>query len=238
MILAIVLDFGQTLVDSAAGFRAAEKEIQQKAFAACGPIAWERFLEGYREVRTRFHARSDFSRRRLLDEVVRQYGREVHSRLLDRWETEYWERVRGMTRVFPEAQAVLAALRDRYRLALITNTQGQKRDEKHRLVHYPQLERFFEVIIVAGEGGIPAKPDPAPFRLCLATLGIEPNEAVYVGDDWRIDICGAQAVGMRPVWIRHHLVERRWPEVETSLPVIDRLEPLLDIEGLILEGGR
>lgn len=233
MIRAMVFDFGQTLVDSAEGFRAAEKEIQRKAFAACGPIAWERFLEGYREVRARFHARSDFSRKGLLEEVLRCCDREVHPQLLEQWETEYWDRVRGMTRVFPETQAVLAALRDRYRLALITNTQGQKQDGKHRLVHYPQLERFFEVIIVAGEGGIPAKPDKAPFRLCLATLGIEPNEAVYVGDDWRIDICGAQAVGMQPVWLRHHRVERRWPEVETPLPVIDRLEPLLDIEGLI-----
>ncbi|MEW6334305.1 MAG: HAD family hydrolase [Thermodesulfobacteriota bacterium] len=238
MIRAIVLDFGQTLVDSAEGFRAAEKEIQQKAFAACGSNARERFLEGYREVRTRFHARSDFSRRRLLEEVLRQYGREVHSLLLEQWETGYWEQVRSKTRVFPETEAVLAALRERYRLALITNTQGQKRNGEHRLVHYPQLERFFEVVIVAGEEGIPAKPDPAPFILCLDRLGIEPDEAVYVGDDWRIDICGAQAVGMRPVWLRHHTVERRWPEVETSLPVIDRLDPLLDIEELIRMGSR
>lgn len=236
MIRAMVFDFGQTLVDSADGFRTAEKEIQRKAFAAHGAVSWEDFLEGYREVRARFHARSDFSRKRLLEEVLRRHGRDVDSQLIEQWETGYWERVGGMTRVFPEVEAVLTALRDRYRLALITNTQGQERGGRHRLVHYPQLERCFEVIIVAGEGGIPAKPDPAPFKLCLEKLGIDPHEAIYVGDDWRIDICGSQAVGMHPVWLRHHKVERRWPEVETALPVIDRLEPLLDIEGLILRG--
>ena len=236
MIQAIVFDFGQTLVDSADGFRTAEKEIQRKAFAAYSLISWEDFLESYREIRARFHARSDFSRKRLLEEVFRRHGREVDYKLLERWETEYWERIKTMTRVFPETEAVLTALRGKYRLALITNTQGQKQNGKHRLTNYSELERFFEVILVAGEGGIPAKPDQAPFRLCLEKLGIDPHEAVYVGDDWRIDICGSAAVGMHPVWLRHRMVKRRWPAVETSAPVIDGLEHLLDIEGLILKG--
>ena len=89
------------------------------------------------------------------------------------------------------------------------------------------------MVVVAGEGGVSPKPDPLPFRFCLAQLGIAPDEAVYVGDDWRIDICGSQAVGMHPVWLQHRLVERRWPAVKTSVPVIDGLERLLDIEGLI-----
>ena len=233
MIRAVVFDFGQTLVDSADGFRTAEKELQEKVFAALGLRAWEDFLESYRETRSRFHVRSDFSRKRIMEAVFQHHGREGDAALLERWETEYWERVKGMTRVYPEVEAVLAVLRGRYRLALITNTQGQKQNEKHRLVNYPQLERFFEVIIVAGERGIPAKPDPLPFRLCLKTLGMDPHEGVYVGDDWRIDICGSQAVGMHPVWLQHRLVERHWPVVKTAVPVIDGLERLLDIEGLI-----
>jgi putative hydrolase of the HAD superfamily len=238
MIRAIVFDFGQTLVDSADGFRTAEKETQRKAFAALGPVAWDEFLEVYRRIRSRFHARSDFSRKRILEAVFRHYGRESDSALLGQWETEYWERIKATTRIFPETEAVLTALRVRYRLALITNAQGQTEEKKHRLGNYPELERFFEVIVVAGEGGIPAKPDPLPFRLCLEKLGIAPGESAYVGDDWRIDVCGSEAVGMHPVWLQHHLVQRRWPVVETSAPVIDGLERLLDVEDLILRGKK
>lgn len=233
MIRAVVFDFGQTLVDSADGFRAAEKEAQQNVRAALGEPDGEAFLAVYRELRSRFHARSDFSRKRLLGAVLRHYGREPDAALLERWEAGYWERVRTMTRVFPEAEAVLAALRGRYRLALITNAQGQTAEGKHRVGHYPALTGFFEEIIVAGEGGIPTKPDPLPFRLCLEKLWIEPREAVYVGDDWRIDICGSEAVGMHPVWLRHRSLRRNWPQVETDVPVIDSLERLLDIERLI-----
>ena len=232
MIRAIVFDFGQTLVDSADGFRAAEKETQQKACAALDLGAAQGFLEVYRDIRSRFHARSDFSRKRILEELFRHYGRKPDSALLERWEAEYWEKIKGMTRIFPEAEAVLTALRGQYRLALITNAQGQTETGKHRLANYPELMGFFAVIVVAGEGGIPAKPDPRPFRLCLEQMEIAPGEAVYVGDDWRIDVCGSEAVGMHPVWLRHRLLRRNWPQVETAAPIIDSLERLLDIEHL------
>jgi HAD superfamily hydrolase (TIGR01549 family) len=207
MIRAIVFDFGQTLVDSADGFRTAEKEVQRKAFTALGLSDWETFLTVYRGFRSRFHARSDFSRKGILEALFRHYGRNPDIARLDQWESEYWERVKAMTRFFPEAVAVLTALRDRYRLALITNSQGQTQTGMHRVGHYPELARFFEAIVVAGEGDVPAKPDPMPFRLCLEQLRIAPDEAVYVGDDWRIDVCGSEAVGMHPVWLINPAIE-------------------------------
>ncbi len=234
MIGAIVFDFGQTLVDSSEGFRAAEKEAQEKAFVALGLTDREGFLSVYRAIRTALHARSRFSRKAILEELFRHYGRDPDPLLLEGWETDYWRRVKTMTRVFPEAEDVLRKLLERaYRLALITNAQGQREEGKHRLGDYPELERLFEVIVVAGEGGIPPKPDPAPFRRCLDTMGLAPEEAIYVGDDWRIDVRGAEAVGMHPVWLKHRLVQRNWPAVETAAPVIDSLDALLDIEKLL-----
>ncbi len=238
MIRAIVFDFGQTLVDSSGGFRAAEQEAQEKAFAALCLADREEFLSVYRAIRTAFHARSRFSRKAILEGVFHHYGREPDPVLLEGWETAYWQRVQAMTRVFPEAGEVLRKLKERaYRLALITNAQGQQEEGRHRLANYPELERLFEVVVVAGEGGIPPKPDPAPFRLCLEMLGIPPEEAVYVGDDWRIDVCGAEAVGMQPLWLKHRLVQRNWPAVETAAPIIDSLDALLDVENLV-KGAR
>ena len=238
MIRAIVFDFGQTLVDSADGFRTAEKELQKKAVALLVPSFREGFLDVYRQTRSRFHNQSIFSRRALLEEVFHHYRRQIDPALIEQWETDYWRRVKAMTRPFAETEAVLdTLLAQGYRLALITNTQGQRKEEKHRLSNYPELERFFEVIIIAGENGIPAKPEPVPFCLCLEQLAIAPDEAIYVGDDWRIDVRGSESVGMHPVWLQHRSVKRNWPIVETSAPIIDSLERLLDIEALI-PGGK
>jgi putative hydrolase of the HAD superfamily len=63
-------------------------------------------------------------------------------------------------------------------------------------------------------------------------LGVEPSEAVYVGDDYRIDICGAKDAGLHSVWIKHHLVKRNWPDVETEVPIISSLNQLLELEKL------
>jgi HAD superfamily hydrolase (TIGR01549 family) len=233
MIKAVIFDFGQTLVDSADGFREAEKEAQDKLFKNLGLSNRENFLSIYRLLRREFHDRSDFSRRSLFNEVYYYYCLAADEKQLERWETEYWETVKAHTNIFPEAEAVLTTLNARYTVALITNTQGQRTSETHRINYFPELDKFFKLIVVAGEGEIPAKPDPEPFRRCLAKLEIAPSEAVYVGDDYRIDVCGAQAAGMHAVWIQHYSVNRSWPKVEATVPIITCLDQLLDIENMV-----
>lgn len=233
MIRAVIFDFGQTLADSADGFRMAEKDAQQKIFKDLSITLRDVFMSNYRRIRKEFHSRSNFSRLAMWREVYYYYCRTSQDDLLETWETEYWATVRNHTRLFPETETVLDALRKRCRVALITNTQGQKAEGTHRIAQYPQLEKYFEVIVVAGEGGIPPKPDPLPFRICLEKMKIDPSAAVYVGDDWRIDVCGSQAAGLRPVWLKHHSVRRNWPEAKTTLPVITSLNQLLELEDIL-----
>ncbi len=237
MIKAVIFDFGQTLVDSADGFRAAEKEVQEKIFsdllASSDIESPETFLDLYRLIRKKNHDKSIFSRVATWQGVYRHYHAEPDLQRFEKWETSYWEKVKTKTKIFPESQQVLRNLSADYRLAVITNTQGQKTTQTHRLSEYPELENFFEVIIVAGQGGVPPKPDPKPFRLCLKKLGLTGSEAVYVGDDWRIDICGAKNAGLRPVWLKHRKVRRNWPAVDTAVPVITSLKQLLDLHEVL-----
>ena len=235
MIKAIIFDFGQTLVDSAAGFRAAEKEAQDKLFANLSLTIREDFMAVYRRLRKEFHEQSNFSRRSLFHEIYFYYCHAPDDAMLDQWETEYWETVKRHTSLFPEAGRVLASLNQKFKVALITNTQGQKTAGNHRISLFPELEQYFKVIIVAGEGGIPPKPDPEPFRRCLAQLQIAPAETVYVGDDYRIDVCGSKDAGLHPIWLQHHSVRRNWPDTKVSVPVITNLEQLLDLQALCLD---
>ena len=48
MIEAILFDFGQTLVDSADGFRTAERDAQRELYAELGDVPWDEFIDGYR----------------------------------------------------------------------------------------------------------------------------------------------------------------------------------------------
>lgn len=233
MTKAFLFDFGQTLVDSADAFRAAEKEAQDRLYSDLvsrpdGPSR-EDFLDRYRSVRKEFHQQSNFSRQSIWRSVCGYFQHEPDPKQIETWERDYWTQVGSRTTPFPETTRVLEVLSRRYQLALVTNTQGQKNTGSHRLALFPRLENFFQVIVVAGESGIPPKPDVEPFRRCLEKLNVRPHEAVFVGDDWRIDICGATNAGIRPVWLQHHTVKRNWPDVESDVTVISRLDQLFDL---------
>jgi putative hydrolase of the HAD superfamily len=43
------------------------------------------------------------------------------------------------------------------------------------------------------------KPDPRIFRAALDALGVAPEEALYVGDLYEVDVVGARAAGISAV---------------------------------------
>ena len=61
------------------------------------------------------------------------------------------------------------------------------------------LEKFFSAVIISGELGY-RKPDQRIFNLALAQLSLQPDEAVFVGNDMYRDIYGAHAVGLKTVF--------------------------------------
>ncbi len=239
MIKAILFDFGQTLVNSADGFKQAEKAAQRAIRSDLSgtedDLLLPEFMDVYRRIRKDFHNRSVFSRTAIWTQVYRHFHHLVDPPRLKKMESEYWDTVKQRTRPFPETVAGLQKLAGSYPLALITNTQGQKQTGTHRITLFPEIERFFKAIIVAGESGMPAKPDKTPFLSGVKMLGIKPGQAIYVGDDWRIDIQGSQAAGLHPVWLKHHQVQRNWPAVSASIPVITAIDQLQAIVETIRE---
>jgi putative hydrolase of the HAD superfamily len=62
------------------------------------------------------------------------------------------------------------------------------------------LSEHFRVSVAAHQMGL-AKPDTAIFLEACRQLGVDPADAVYVGDDILLDVQGAQRAGMRAVWM-------------------------------------
>ena len=234
MIKAIIFDFGQTLVDSANGFRTAEKVAKEKILNTLlqdgKEVNPEVFLDKYRTIRKSFHESSNFSRVAIWRTVYDNFDHQIEQTQLEQMEMEYWDQIKLLTKPFPETISVLETLSQRYQLGIISNTQGQKTEKNHRMALFPEIETFFDTIIIAGESGIPSKPDPQPFKQCLKQMKLNPSEAIYVGDDYRNDVCGSGEAGLKPVWLKHRSVQRNWPEHKTTALVIKDLSELLTIE--------
>jgi putative hydrolase of the HAD superfamily len=85
---------------------------------------------------------------------------------------------------------------------------------------------LFDAVVFSCSCGL-RKPDARIYRLALDQLGVEPSEALFVGDGANDELAGAERVGMRSVLIHRPGEEPLWPEVRdwpgpriTSIPAI------------------
>jgi putative hydrolase of the HAD superfamily len=75
------------------------------------------------------------------------------------------------------------------------------------------------------------KPHPQAFRTAAAALGVEPSEAVYVGDRPFEDVQGSQVAGMRAIWVPHSKIPVAQQVSDDVIPdgVAHELLDILDI---------
>ena len=115
----------------------------------------------------------------------------------ERWSALFQQERRARHRVFPDAEPCLMELKQKYRLALLSNGAPDLQREK---LEASGLGGYFESVVISGEVGI-GKPEPGIFLLALERLGVSPQAAVMVGDSLARDIQGAQRAGIRAVWL-------------------------------------
>ncbi len=89
----------------------------------------------------------------------------------------------------------LSRLRDAgLRLGIVSNSDGRV----EQALAEAGLREYFDVVIDSSLAGI-EKPDPAIFRAALDALGVEADQALYVGDLYEVDVVGARAAGIEAV---------------------------------------
>lgn len=93
----------------------------------------------------------------------------------------------------PQLVDLLAALRARYKLALLSNAGAEEID----IVYEDGVAALFDVITVSHAIGV-MKPDRQIFETCLAGLAVQAREAVVI-DDNPANLHAAQRLGMHTI---------------------------------------
>jgi HAD superfamily hydrolase (TIGR01509 family) len=114
------------------------------------------------------------------------------------------------------------------RLGVVSNSDGRV----EQALAEAGLREYFDVVIDSSLAGI-EKPDPAIFLAALAALGVAPEEALYVGDLYEVDVVGARAAGIEAVLLSAADSPRRPCRtaasiselVDTLLPEENRMTP-------------
>ncbi len=119
---------------------------------------------------------------------------------------------------------LLARLRDRYRLGIVSNFYGNL----DRVCEDLGIRDLFLCIVDSSCVGV-VKPDPGIFQAALDQMGLRPDESVFVGDNPGRDMEGAKGIGMPHIWLVGEDGKRRTPccPGDPIIPTLEGLAPLL-----------
>jgi 2-haloalkanoic acid dehalogenase type II len=108
---------------------------------------------------------------------------------------------RNRVEPYADAMPALRELGRRYRLVSVTNGNSD--------VSKTPLRGLFDLSLTAADVGA-QKPDPALFLRALEWAGVDPEQALHVGDDPLLDVDTARCIGMTAVWVNRE--GKTWPD--------------------------
>lgn len=157
------------------------------------PLYWEAFREQTRRIGRECGA----SHSRMLRCVILLEWLRQPLTLAREMERVYWDTLLRHMEPTPGIGQCLAALKERgLRLGIGTDlTVGIQLEKLEKL----GLLHWFDFLVTSEEAG-EDKPAPRFFALCLQKAGCRPEECLFVGDNPRRDVAGANAAGMTGVW--------------------------------------
>ena len=228
---AVLLDMGGVLVDMAneAGLPRGPRDLEGRARVIAlvrerGGEASEAALEELlfapwrREYERRYELGREADWRPHLERMLAASGAAATGEeVLAAWFAPYGESLRPD----PDAARVLAALREApLPLALVSNVALPGRLYRERLEEWGLAAPFDGRLWFSHDAGS-RKPAADMLLAALARLGVEPAEAVMVGDRRETDVAAGRAAGTRTVWLRSAHAEGPEPD-----RVIERLADL------------
>ncbi len=192
MIRAILFDLDGTLLDRQTLVRNLIEDQYFRFSAQLSHVTEEDYSELFADLDQRGHTPKP-----LVYELMR--NRLGFGTLPEQLANDYFAQYGRFCVGFPEMTETLATLKEcQYKLGLVTNGATALQSSA---IHALHLGPVFDSIVISESVGV-RKPDAEIFHLSLKSVGVEPAEAVFVGDHPEVDIGGAQRAGMRAIWKR------------------------------------
>ncbi|WML50729.1 HAD family hydrolase [Neobacillus sp. PS3-34] len=98
---------------------------------------------------------------------------------------------------------IVNTIKRHVKVAIITNGSTQR--QKAKIIN-TNLNSCFDIVIISEEVGF-RKPDKRIFELALNNLNVQPEDALFVGDDIEKDIGGCQNADIKGIWFNPYLIK-------------------------------
>ena len=225
---AVFFDIDDTLFGTTEFARHARRNSVRAMIAAGVKLPEDEVLRELEEVIREFSSNYEHHYDKLLQRLPRQALGDVNRALVvAAGVVAYHDTKFRDLAPFPEVPDFLRAARESgLLLGVITHGWTQKQAEK--LIRLGILGHFDpHAIFISDQVGI-SKPNPKLYALALRELGLEPRQAMMVGDSLPNDIAPPQRLGMRTAWARRAARERGASDIVPD-HVIDDFDQLTAI---------
>jgi HAD superfamily hydrolase (TIGR01549 family) len=200
MIKAVILDFGDTLVEGGINYKEYHEAVLRYLNGIGFNISLKEVKSALSQAIGRLNKMRAKGKEQTFEEVYEFFLRslaipgdaEILGEIHDIFKKYY------VSNFFHCTGDVLKELSKRYMLALLSNTMS---DKPYDLLRDYGFMKYFDVVVCSRDLGI-RKPNPNIFRHVLDKLCITPAEAVHVGDSIKADMKGASGVGITGIWIK------------------------------------
>tara|TARA_R110002050_G_scaffold18755_7_gene54457 strand:- start:17055 stop:17744 length:690 start_codon:yes stop_codon:yes gene_type:complete len=117
---------------------------------------------------------------------------------------QYIANLSSYNHLFPNAIEILAYLKPKYKLHIITNGFQEVQERK---IKNSKIDGYFTHVINSEMAGV-KKPNPIIFQLALDKAKALPAKSLMIGDSLEADILGAQAKGLNALHFNAHNEEK------------------------------
>ncbi len=191
MVKAIIFDFWGTLCE-----QGTPSLLKQAYYTLRVDMPYSDFVVKFEEalMTRRFEDKAE-----AFKQVFLAFNQEPKSFLIDKL-IGIWNKGIFSAQPYPETVSVLTELKEKYKLALISNSDCFSLEP---VLDKFDLRKYFDSIVLSYDVGL-LKTNPKMFNLILKQLSSTKKQALMVGDSIETDIKGAESAGIKPV-----LIDRR-----------------------------
>ncbi|MEW6748850.1 MAG: HAD-IA family hydrolase [Candidatus Micrarchaeota archaeon] len=221
MFKAILFDLDNTLINFLE-FKVETAKAAAKAMVQNGLPATE--SEAYGKIFTIYDEKG-IEYQKTFHDVIAPYGLEINKaeRIQQAAILAYLQKKFEVLRPYPSVKPVLAKIRLKHKLAIVTDAPRNKAWQRLILTG---LADYFDLVITHDDT-LFFKPNPTPFNLALKQLNMLPPACLFVGDNPDRDMKGAQQTGMATCLAKYGWLNKKSdikPDYE-----IDSIEELLKV---------
>ncbi len=168
------------------GFKAVDDYLQVKKIDGFFTVAWIFFQNG--------------GRGNTFNVVLEKLGVAYDTQLIQQLIRVYRAH-RPEILLAPDAEEILIALQNHYRLGLITDGFSVSQNQKIKSL---KLEKYIKKIVVTDDLGSERqfwKPHVKPYEVIRDYYGVEHQDCIYVGDNVKKDFISAKKLGWKTIRI-------------------------------------